>query len=222
MKHEGIWEKNTTSRMHIYYRIYNLDITDTDCRCEPIGANGTNIGFATMNGWFHKLTGVHMQIYTITDWMGLVPVSICIVFGGLGVVQWVQRRSLFKVDPDLIFLGVYYMIVILGYLIFEMIPINYRPILIDGFLETSYPSSTTLLVLCVMPALAEQVNRRSQSVRYKRITKVFVICFSSFMVFGRLVSGVHWLTDIAGSIMLSVGLFCIYRASVLLCCKEKR
>lgn len=204
----------------IGFIIWTLLIQTVDV--QPIGANGTNIGFATMNGWFHKLTGVHMQIYTITDWLGLIPVFICIVFGGMGFVQWVQRRSLFKVDPDLIFLGIYYMIVILGYLLFEIIPINYRPILIDGFLETSYPSSTTLLVLCVMPALTEQVNRRSQSVRYKRITKVLVICFSSFMVCGRLISGVHWLTDMVGSIMLSVGLFCIYRACVLLCCKEKR
>ena len=87
-----------------------------------------------------------MEIYHITDWLGLVPVFICMIFGGLGCVQLIQRRSLFKVDYDIIFLGIYYVIVIFGYLIFEMIPINYRPILIEGFLEASYPSSTTLLV----------------------------------------------------------------------------
>ena len=26
---------------------------------QPLGLNGTNIGFATINYWFHKLTGVH-------------------------------------------------------------------------------------------------------------------------------------------------------------------
>ena len=124
-------------------------------------------------------------------------------------------------DYDIIFLGIYYVIVILGYLIFEMIPINYRPILIEGFLEASYPSSTTLLVLCVMPTLMEQVNRRSESVIFKGIIKAFVICFSAFMVLGRLISGVHWLTDIIGSIMLSLGLFCIYKASVFWCYKGK-
>ena len=111
--------------------------------------------------------------------------------------------------------------VILGYQIFEMIPINYTQIHINGFLEASYPSSTTLLVLCVMPTLTEQMNRRSENAAVKRIIKVFVVCFSIFMVLGRLLSGVHWFTDIVGSVMLSAGLFCIYKAVVLLCYKGK-
>ena len=124
-------------------------------------------------------------------------------------------------DYDIILLGAYYILVILGYFIFEMMPINYRPILIEGFMEVSYPSSTTLLVLCVMPTLIEQVNRRSENEISKKVIKALVICFSVFMVFGRLVSGVHWLTDIVGSIMLSVGMFCIYKAVVLLCYKRE-
>lgn len=197
--------------------IWTLLIQKVDV--QPLGVNGTNIGFSKINCWFHQLTGVHMEIYNITDWLGLVPVFTCMIFGGIGVVQLIKRRSLLKVDCDIIFLGIYYVIVILGYLIFEMIPINYRPILIEGFMEASYPSSTTLLVLCVMPTLIEQVNRRSESVIFKATIKAFVICFSVFMVLGRLISGVHWLTDIVGSIMLSLGLFCIYKASVLLCNK---
>ena len=189
---------------------------------QPLGINGTNIGFATINCWFHRLTGVHMVIYTITDWLGIIPVFICIIFGGIGCVQLLKRRSLLKVDYDIIFLGAYYILVILGYSIFEMIPINYRPVFIEGFMEASYPSSTTLLVLCVMPTLIEQVNRRSENEIFKKVIKALVICFSVFMVFGRLVSGVHWLTDIIGSIMLSIGLFCIYKAAVLLCYKTEK
>lgn len=200
------------------FAIWTLLIQKVDV--QSLGVNGTNIGFATINCWFHKLTGVHMEIYTITDWLGLIPIFVCMLFGGIGCVQLMKRRSLLKVDYDTIFLGVYYILVILGYLIFEMIPINYRPILIEGFLEASYPSSTTLLVLCVMPTLIEQVNRRSEKETIKKIVKTLVICFSTFMVLGRLISGVHWLTDIVGSIMLSVGLFCIYKAAVLLCYKR--
>ena len=111
---------------------------------------------------------------------------------------------------------------IVGYLIFEMVPINYRPILIEGGMEASYPSSTTLLVLCVMPTLIEQVNRRVEKKMIKKIVNVLTICFSAFVVLGRLISGVHWLTDIVGSIMLSVGLFCIYKVAVLLCYKREK
>ena len=184
---------------------------------QPVGQNGTNIGFAAFNRLFHQLTGVHMAIYTITDWLGLVPIVICMVFGGIGFVQWVRRRNLLKVDHDLIILGIYYIIVIFCYLIFEMIPINYRPIPIDGHMEASYPSSTTLLVLSVMPTLIEQTERRMKNKRLKQIVTVFAILFTAFMVFGRLISGVHWFTDIVGSVLLSMGLFCIYKASVSLC-----
>ena len=118
---------------------------------------------ASINCYFHKLTGVHMGIYTITDWLGLVPIFICLIFAGIGLVQLIQRKNLFKVDSDILVLGIYYIIVIFGYLLFEMIPINYRPILIDGFMEASYPSSTTLLVLSVMPTLWFQAKRRMKN-----------------------------------------------------------
>ncbi len=188
---------------------------------KPSRWNGTQIGFATFNGWFHSITGVHMAIYTITDWLGLVPVFICIVFGGVGFIQLIKRKSLFKVDRDLIFLGIYYVVVIFGYLIFEMIPINYRPILIEGVLEASYPSSTTLLVLSVMPTLIFQVNRRSKNPVLREIVSVLTVIFSAFMVIGRLVAGVHWFTDISGAVILSAGLYCVYKASVLILCDEK-
>ena len=101
------------------------------------GVNGTEIGFATINTWFHSVTGVNMTLYIITDWLGLVPIFICMLFGGIGFIQLMKRKSLFKVDFNIIALGIYYVIVISGYLIFEMIPINYRPILINGFMEAS-------------------------------------------------------------------------------------
>ena len=188
---------------------------------QPLGQNGTSIGFATFNCWFHHFTGVNMVIYTITDWMGLVLVAICLSFAGIGLVQLIKRRSLFRVDADIMILGVYFVIVFLAYAIFEMIPINYRPILIEGRMEASYPSSTTLLVLSVMPALNEQIQRRLSDIRVKRIITIAAIAFSVFMVTGRLISGVHWFTDIVGGELLSVGLFKLYKAAVMLAVKEK-
>ena len=189
---------------------------------QPVGQKGTDVGFAAFNCWFHKLTGVHMGLYTITDWLGLVPVFVCIVFGGIGLWQLIKRKNLFKVDTDLIYLGIYYVIVIFGYLFFEMCPINYRPILIEGILEASYPSSTTLLVLGVMPTLVLQANRRIENRYLKRIIYAFTIVFSVFMVIGRLVSGVHWFTDIMGAVFLSTGLFYLYKAVVLILSGDKK
>ena len=189
---------------------------------QAVGQNGTKIGFADFNVWFHQLTGVHMTIYTITDWLGLVPIFICLCFGVLGLVQLIKRRSLLRVDPDILLLGAYYVLVIACYLIFEMIPINYRPVLIEGRQEGSYPSSTTLLVLSVMPTLMFQENRRVSNAMIRKAVAVSVIAFSAFMVIGRLLSGVHWATDIIGSVLLSAGLYMLYRSVVLYTYRSKK
>ena len=213
MKQQGKRRIMSGAVLILAFILWTVLIQTVDVR--PVGVNGTNIGFATVNTWFHHLTGVHMGLYTVTDWLGLVPIAVCIGFGLLGLAQWVRRRSIAKVDRDILLLGGYYILVILGYLIFEMIPINYRPILIDGAMEASYPSSTTLLVLSVMPTLLFQVNRRAKGQTVRRMTAAFVFLFSAFMVIGRLVAGVHWLTDIVGSMLLSAGLYCLYRSAVL-------
>ncbi len=183
---------------------------------QPVGQNGTNIGFASVNTRFHALTGVHMGLYTLTDWLGLVPIAVCLFFGAAGLMQMIRRRSLLRVDADILLLGVYYIAVILAYLVFEMVPVNYRPIPIDGVMEASYPSSTTLLVLSVMPTLAFQANRRAKSGAVRMGATVFSVLFSAFMAIGRLVSGVHWLTDILGAVWLSAGLCLLYRSAVIL------
>lgn len=83
---------------------------------QSIGAGGTSIGMAAWNLGFHQWTGVHMWMYTLTDWLGLVPVGVCMAFGGLGLVQLVRRKSLWRVDRDILILGVYYVLVI-GYFV---------------------------------------------------------------------------------------------------------
>ena len=183
---------------------------------QPVGQNGTNIGFAGLNQWFHKMTGVHMTLYTVTDWLGLVPIAVCMGFSVIGFIQLVRRKNLFKVDGDILMLGVFYILVIAGYLIFEMIPINYRPLLIEGRMEASYPSSTTLLVVSVMPTLALQVQRRVKSNALNYAIYACTTAFTLFMVVGRTISGVHWLTDIIGALLLSAGLYLLYHGTVRL------
>ena len=199
--------------------IFTILVKVVDVR--SVGVNQTNIGFATWNLWFHQLTGVHMIIYNITDWLGLVPIFVCVMFGIIGLIQLIQRRSFWKVDYDIIILGIYYVMVIAAFILFEMIPINYRPILIEGIMEASYPSSTTLLVLCVMPTLVFQANRRLKNEAGKKMITISTTLFSVFMVLGRLIAGVHWFTDIVGGILLSGGLFYIYKAVVSIGRKEE-
>lgn len=179
---------------------------------QPIGPNGSAVGFAALNGFVHRLTGVHMALYTITDWLGLVPVAFAMGFAVLGLAQWIRRKHILKVDADLRILGLFYIAATAAYLFFEEYIINYRPVLINGILEASYPSSTTLLVLCVMPAAMMQLNRRIRNPHLRRSVLALIAAFTAFMVIARLVSGVHWLSDIIGGLLLSAGLVMLYSA----------
>ena len=196
----------------IAYVLWTVAITKIDL--QAIGPRGTVVGFATLNDAFHKMTGVHLWYYEVTDWLGLVAIVFVLGFGVLGLIQLIRRRNLFKVDSDIIILGVFYILVIIGYVVFEEFAINYRPVIIEGRLESSYPSSTTLLILCVMPTAILQLKNRIKSVVVKNIIVLVISVFTLFMVVGRTISGVHWLTDIIGGILLSISLVMLYRTLI--------
>ena len=177
---------------------------------QAIGPKGSSVGFATLNRYVHELTGVNWFLYTVTDWLGLVPIAVALGFAILGLVQLIKRKSLWKVDHSILALGVFYIVVIAVYAFFETVVINYRPTLINGYLEASYPSSTTMLVTCVMPTAAMQLNARIKNTALRRCAIIAIIAFTAFMVMGRLISGVHWITDIIGGALFSAGIDLIY------------
>ena len=179
---------------------------------QAIGPQESSVGFATINQFVHNLTGVHMSLYTITDWLGLVPLMFVMGFGTLGLIQWIKRKHLLKVDYSILVLGGFYIIVMAVYVLFEMLVVNYRPVLISGILEPSYPSSTTMLVGCVMPTALMQIKVRINNEKLRKWITCLVWIFTAFMVIARLISGVHWCTDIIGGILLSAGLVMMYYA----------
>ena len=178
---------------------------------KPIGPDGSSVGFATLNRFVHDLTGVHLSLYTVTDWLGLVPIATALGFAALGLGQWIRRKSLWRVDSDILVLGGFYAVVMAIYAFFEVVVINTRPVLIDGSAEASYPSSTTLLVLCVMPTAAMQLWARIKSRLFKGGIVVAITVFTVLMVVLRLLSGVHWITDIIGGAILSAALTALYQ-----------
>lgn len=189
--------------------IWTLAVRSLDVRA--IGPMGSPVGFSTVNGFFHDLTGVCMPLYAVTDWLGLVPVAFIIGFAVLGLAQWIKRKKISRVDPSILALGGFYIATMAVYIFFEQVVINYRPVLISGILEASYPSSTTLLVLCVIPTAIMQLDRRIENRILKKCVRYILAAFIVFMVAGRTLSGVHWLTDIIGGTLVSTGLVLIYR-----------
>lgn len=201
----------TSISLLISFLVWTVLVGNVDVK--PIGPNASTVGFATLNAAFHKLTGTNMTLYVITDWLGLVPIAVAFGFAVLGLVQWIKRKSILRVDRNILVLGIFYLCTMAIYVLFEYVVINYRPILINGYLEASYPSSTTMLVTCVIPTAIMQLRERIESRVWRRAVVLILASFTIFMVVGRLISGVHWLSDIVGGILVSAGLVCAYRSA---------
>ena len=188
--------------------LYTVAIMFVDV--QPIGPQGSSVGFAEVNQYFHTLFGVNMLLYSITDWLSIAVLFIMFGFAMVGLVQLIKRKSLFRVDSSILVLGGFYVLVFLAYLFFEFFVVNYRPVLIEGVLEASYPSSTTMLMMCIMPTAIMQFHHLISSKRLRNIVNAFCGIYASFMVIGRVLSGVHWFTDIVGGILLSGTLVMLY------------
>ena len=172
---------------------------------KQVGVNGTRIGFATLNQFVFKTTGVNMIWYHITDWLGLVPIFMAMVYSLIGLVQLIKRKSFFKVDKEIIILGLFYVVVISIYIFFEKVIVNYRPILMNGFLEASYPSSHTLMTICLCGS-SIIVNKKMFNNKITKFMNMLSLIIILITVIGRLISGVHWFTDIVGGIFISIAL----------------
>ena len=186
---------------------------------KQIGVNNSSIGFATLNQFIFETTGVNMIWYHITDWLGLIPVFMAIVYAFIGLIQFIKRRSIFKVDKEIILLGLYYIIVIALYVFFEKVIINYRPILMNGFLEASYPSSHTLMTICICGS-SILIHKKLFNNKITKVINYLSIIIITITVVGRLISGVHWFTDIIGGILISSGLLMTFYSLLSIINKE--
>ena len=208
-------KKNNQKNLYIslimisLFLLWTLLIRCVDVRA--IGPMASTVGFATINQFVHEFTGVNMTLYIITDWLGLVPIFLALGFALLGLFQMIKRKRLKTVDYNIYVLGGFYIVIIAIYFLFQMIVVNYRPILINSYLEPSYPSSTTLLVMTVMPTAIMQFKARINNNLLRKLVNFIITIFIIFMVIGRLISGVHWFSDIVGGAILSTGLVMMYR-----------
>ena len=187
-----------------------------------IGPEETSIGLATINGMIHETTGVQMIWYEITSYLGILSILVGLYFACIGFVQLIRRRSLLKVDAEILSLGCLYVILAVLYILFELVVINERPIIMPGdeHVEASFPSSHTLLSFVIFGSAMIVIGKY---VRNRSLCNLIQVLFGIMIliaVFGRLLSGVHWFTDILGSLFLSAALLLLFTG--LLDLAEKR
>lgn len=177
-----------------------------------IGPLGSSVGLAGMNGAFRDLIGVRWELYWLTDILGLVPIMLALCYAAVGAYQLIRRRSLLLVDRRILSLGALYVVFGAVFLYFELVPLNFRPVLIDGVLEASYPSSTTLMCTTVVPSFLLDVRTRVAKKWVYTLIFVVSMLFLAFTVTARILSGVHWISDIIGGVLISLALLFGYSA----------
>lgn len=183
---------------------------------EPVGAAGTSVGLSHMNRFVFELTGVNMVWYNITDWLGLTAILAAFLFAATGLVQVIKRRSILKVDKEILALGGLYILVIGIYVLFENVIVNYRPIIMPGCSnpEASFPSSHTMLVCVIMGSTIIIIGKYIKKKSLCMVIRGMCAAVIAVTVVGRLISGVHWFTDILGGLLISTFLLALYSAFV--------
>lgn len=184
--------------------VFTLMIKIIDVKA--VGPQASSVGFAAINNAFHKRFGFNAGLYKLSDYLGYCAILTAVIFAVVGVIQLVKRKGLFKVDHTILALGCFYIVTLLVYLFFEVCVINLRPAIVDGVLEASYPSSHTMLAVCFMCAAIIESEHLIKNHSVNTFIKVFAILFMLFLVGCRLFSGVHWLTDIIGALLISAAL----------------
>lgn len=182
--------------------VKNIDV-------KPIGPNESLVGFADINRLFHNLIGSNMIIYKVTEFLGYIPIVMALVYVFIGLKELIERKSLLKVDREIYILALFYVLVVGVYVFFEKFIVNYRPILIDGVLEASYPSSHTLMSICLCGS-SIIINKKIFKNKFGDVENILSVTLILLIVIGRIISGVHWFTDILGGIIISSALLVVF------------
>ena len=172
---------------------------------KPIGPNNSKVGFSFINEFFHKSIGVNMVWYKITYILGIIIILIVVSYALIGIIQLLKRKSIKKVDREIILLGIFYIVIAVIYVFFEKFIVNYRPILMEGVLSASYPSSHTMLAICICVS-SIMVNNKIFKNEFTSSFNVILFILLLVVVIGRFISGVHWASDIIGGIIISSSL----------------
>lgn len=196
----------------ICFIVFTIMVVTIDV--QPVGPEGSSVGFATLNSAVHNFFGEIPFFYYITQALGLLAIALAGAFAVFGCVQLIKRKSLFKIDRCIIALGITYLIVIALYVLFEKLALNFRPVITDEGLEASYPSTHTMLILIIFGTARFALRRLLKNQKLERALEIACIIIMFITVIGRLICGVHWCTDILGSLLISTAIVSCYSKAI--------
>lgn len=180
--------------------LYTVDVKN-------IGAGVTKVGLCFINNHSFMASNASMwdKISDVCMYLGIGVIGALFI---LGVVQLIQRKNILKVDKEILVFGCLVVLMIIIWLFFDKVLIvNNRPILVDGKVECSFPSThimiTSFALLSGSYYLFKKINKKHLTIiMYVASAIIVTICF-----LGRVLSGMHFLTDAVCGLLMGLFLF---------------
>ena len=202
-----------TACLFLVFIIFTIIVKYVDVKA--VGPLQSEVGLASINLAVFKVFGTSKVMYDITEILGYLTFLVIAFFAGLGLYQLIKYKSIKKVDYKMLVLGGFYVVVLIFYALFEIVIVNYRPVLVEGGLEASYPSSHTMLSVCVISSAMIIASEMLSGKKGLSITVVIIgYALILLTVIGRLLSGVHWFTDIFGGVLLLFALIMLFYTAI--------
>ncbi len=181
-----------------------------------VGPEDTSVGLSHINTAFHEAFPLNMTIYKLTECLGYLALLIVAAFAVLGLSQLIRSKSFAGVDKQIYMLAGVYVVLGILYVMFEKVVINYRPEILPDEIhpEASFPSSHTMLACVVFGTAYTMLGIYMKKSTARLVLQILLDILIFFTVFGRLICGVHWFSDIMGGMLISIVLVMIFNALV--------
>ena len=151
-----------------------------------------------------------MEWDKITDIILITSLAVLGVFAVLGLYQLITRKSLKKVDRNLLAFIPPLLIMVVIYIVFEkFIVINVRP---DGSGEPSFPSTHTMVVATIFFLTMNNLKKYIHNKPLCIILDIVMLALISLTATGRVLANKHWPMDVIFGIIFAMvldGIYCL-------------
>lgn len=141
-----------------------------------------------------------MQWELITNIILISSFITLAVFAILGIYQWATRKSIKKVDREILWMPLPIILMAIVYFIFEFFPVATRP---NGSGESSFPSTHVMVVTTIFFMVTIIIPKYVKSTVAQIVLELIMVVLISLTCTGRILSDMHSLGDVIGAIFFA-------------------
>lgn len=187
--------------------LYSVDVTFE-------GVNGSRIGLSGINIPIRDAIGTNMIFYNISKYVGALGIALVGVLAVWFLVRIIREKSLKALTRKEYELGVLYLLTCVLYVVFSKIVINYRPIIKwdEEGPESSFPSTHAMIAVVIFGSFCCIAGNYIKNEKLCKLIRILCVILAVLVIVGRMLSGVHWFTDIVGGVLVALSLVFAYLA----------